>query len=295
MDRLPPFCPSCRNQALLLKLPGPWPARIPNGQAGHRSRFRLQSICRLIGMSLAMACFIRSGTARSNPISHHKVQIIAANGTLFIATAKGLYALDADTGGVKWVYPTEMPLGHSPTYHETVLFNADHPKRLYIAGFDHKIHAIDADPVLSSLPIDPTTGQRINNQLIWTFEAEQGFATNPLAVEFNNPADGKTHLYVYAGNRDSYEYALEDTGPSASLFWKYKTGGPVLFSTAISPNNQTIFFASNDSYVYALNATSGSFSLEIREAAGRRLSFVVARSSQEQSGPQGVCSCRGKS
>jgi len=144
------------------------------------------------------------------PYISSKVQIIAANGTLFIATAKGLYALDADTGDVKWVYPTEMPLGHSPTYHETVLFKTDRPKRLYIPGFDHKIHAIDADPNLSSLPIDPTTGQRINNQLIWTFEAEQGFSTNPLAVELKNPADGKTHLYVYAGNRDSYEYAIED-------------------------------------------------------------------------------------
>ena len=192
------------------------------------------------------------------PYIPHKVQIIAANNTLFVSTSKGLYALDSDTGDVKWIYPTEMPLGHSPTYHETTLFGANHPRRLYVGGLDHKIHAIDADPNLASLPTDPATGQRINNQKIWTFEAEQGFQTNPLVVELNNPADSRTHLYVYAGNRDSYEYALEDKGSSVSLFWKYKTDGPVLFSTAISKDNQTIFFASNDSYAYALKAVTPS-------------------------------------
>lgn len=190
------------------------------------------------------------------PYIPHKVQIVAADGSLFISTAQGLYALDADTGDVKWVYPTELPLGHSPTYHETTLFGAVHPKRLYVGGLDHKLYAIDADPNLSTLPIDPATGQRINNQLIWAYEAQQGFQTNPLAVELNNPADGRTHLYVYAGNRDSFHYAIEDRGSSAALFWKYKTDGPVLFSTAIANDNQTVFFASDDSHAYALKAVT---------------------------------------
>ena len=77
-------------------------------------------------------------------------------------------------------------------------------------------------------------------------------------VETINPADNKTHLYIYAGNRDSYEYAIEDKGGAASLVWKYKTGAPVLFSTAISRDNQTVFFASNDSYTYALKAITAN-------------------------------------
>jgi outer membrane protein assembly factor BamB len=44
-----------------------------------------------------------------------RVQIIAANGLLFVSTAKGLYTLDAGNGSLKWLYPTEMPLGNSPT------------------------------------------------------------------------------------------------------------------------------------------------------------------------------------
>ena len=48
------------------------------------------------------------------------VQIIAVNGTLFISTSRGLYALDASTGAVKWTYDTEMPLGNSPTIYNGV-------------------------------------------------------------------------------------------------------------------------------------------------------------------------------
>jgi len=50
------------------------------------------------------------------PYISQKVQIIAASGKLFVSTARGLYAFDAATGADLWVYPTELPLGHSPTY-----------------------------------------------------------------------------------------------------------------------------------------------------------------------------------
>ena len=86
-----------------------------------------------------------------------KVQIIAAEGLLFIATARGLYALDAETGAERWVYATELPLGHSPTVVDGVA---------YVGGLDHQLHAVDAG-----------TGERL-----WTFEAGAGFDTNPLAV-----------------------------------------------------------------------------------------------------------------
>jgi hypothetical protein len=40
-----------------------------------------------------------------------RVQIIAAGGRLYVSTAKGLYALNANTGAEEWVFPTELPLG----------------------------------------------------------------------------------------------------------------------------------------------------------------------------------------
>ncbi|MCJ7567860.1 MAG: PQQ-binding-like beta-propeller repeat protein, partial [Anaerolineales bacterium] len=152
-----------------------------------------------------------------------KVQIIAAYGTLYISTSEGLYALDAETGGVKWFYPTAFPLGHSPTIHNGVA---------YVGGFDHMIHAIDA-----------YTGQGL-----WTFEAEKGFQTNPLVI----------NGIVYAGNRDGYMYAIGANGTSRQgrLIWKYKTEGPILFSAAYS--NGVIYFASNDSFAYALDSATGA-------------------------------------
>lgn len=150
-----------------------------------------------------------------------RVQIIAADGLLYVSTAAGLYALDANTGSQVWVYPTEMPLGHSPTIHNGVA---------YVGGFDRKIHAIDAK-----------TGQGL-----WTFQAGAGFDTNPLVVGDK----------LYAGNRDGNFYAIYISGNNkGKQAWKYTTGGPIHFSAAYKDG--TVYFASDDSHAYALNAQTG--------------------------------------
>lgn len=155
-----------------------------------------------------------------------KVQIIAANGKLFVSTAKGLYALDADTGTLLWVYPTEMPLGNSPTIVNGVV---------YVGGMDHKLHAINA-----------ATGDGL-----WTFEAKAGFDTNPLVV--NNR--------VYLGSRDGTFYAIySNDSPvgKGTVAWEYETEGPVHFSAATDADHRYIYFASNDSHAYALDALTGA-------------------------------------
>jgi hypothetical protein len=156
------------------------------------------------------------------PYISQKVQIIAAYETLFIATARGLYALDAETGVQRWVYPTELPLGHSPTLHQGVA---------YVGGLDHQLYALDA----------------LSGAKLWSFEAGAGFQTNPLVVE------GK----VYVGNRDGRLYALYSEGPqTGQLAWQYQTGGAILFSAAYKEG--VVYFASQDSHAYALDAQSGA-------------------------------------
>jgi hypothetical protein len=154
-----------------------------------------------------------------------RVQIIGENGLLYVSTARGLYALDAESGDEVWVYPTELPLGHSPTVFDGVA---------YVGGFDRRLHAINA-----------YTGQGI-----WTFNAVAGFQTNPLVLNING------HTYIYAGNRDGYMYAVEDKGTRGILIWKYHTNGPILFSAAYADG--IIYFASNDAHAYALDAENGS-------------------------------------
>lgn len=146
-----------------------------------------------------------------------KVQIITAYNTLYISTSAGLYALDAATGNEKWVYPTEMPLGHSPTIYRGVA---------YVGGLDKRLYAINA----------------YTGQALWSFEAGGGFTTNPLVV------DGM----IYIGCRDGYFYAIHAEGTQAGqLAWKYLTGGPIDFSAAYKDG--VVYFASNDSYAYALD------------------------------------------
>ncbi len=151
-----------------------------------------------------------------------KIQIITAYSTLFVSSSNGLYALDSETGAEKWVYPTELPLGHSPTVVNGVV---------YVGGFDKMVHAINA-----------YTGQRL-----WTFSADAGFDTNPLVVEG----------LVLLGNRDGFFYAIHATGQlMGQLSWKYQTGGPIDYSAAYKDG--VVYFASQDSYAYALQVQTGA-------------------------------------
>ena len=157
------------------------------------------------------------------PYIPQKVQIVAAEGKIFLSTAKGLYAFNASDGTQLWVYATSMPLGHSPTYVNGTL---------YVAGFDRKIHKINA----------------ANGSGIWTYTAGGGFAVNPLVVNGT----------VYAGSRDGYMYAVKDNGSSASLLWKFNTNAPIAQSAAYAPDTNTIYFGSDNMFAYALNASTGA-------------------------------------
>jgi outer membrane protein assembly factor BamB len=160
------------------------------------------------------------------PFIPYKVQPIAANGKIYVSTSRGLYAFNATNGNLDWVYPTESPLGHSPT-----IATVNGRSTAYVGSYDHKLYALDA-----------LTGQPLSGYV--PFEAGAGFETNPLVL--NNT--------IYAGNRDGNFYALD--AATGALKWKYLTNGPVLFSAAAQ--NGIVYFASNDSYAYALNATSGT-------------------------------------
>ncbi len=160
------------------------------------------------------------------PYIPYKVQPIAANGRIYVSTARGLYAFNASDGALAWVYPTEIPLGHSPT-----IATVNGRSVAYVGGYDRIIHAVDAN---SGQPVPGYT----------PYVAGAGFETNPLIV----------NGVIYAGNRDGYFYALN--AATGGLIWRYKTDGPILYSAAYK--NGAVYFASNDAHAYALNAADGS-------------------------------------
>jgi hypothetical protein len=99
-------------------------------------------------------------------------QIIAGSGLLYISTSRGLYALNAATGQEVWRFNTELPLGNSPTVSGGIV---------YVGGFDHKIHALQAS----------------NGTHLWAFDgAQAGFSTNPLVAEGRVIAGTATAMYA---------------------------------------------------------------------------------------------------
>lgn len=161
------------------------------------------------------------------PYIPYKVQPIAANGKIYVSTARGLYAFNAANGDLAWVYPTEMPLGHSPT-----IATVNNKVVAFVGGYDRVVHAVD-----------DSTGKDLAGYT--PYVAGAGFETNPLVISNT----------IYAGNRDGYFYALN--AATGSLIKRYKTDGPILYSAAYK--NGVVYFASNDNYAYALNA--GTLSL----------------------------------
>ena len=152
------------------------------------------------------------------------VQIIASNGLLYIATARGLYALRASTGDTAWRFDTELPLGNSPTVVNNVV---------YVGGYDHRLYALNA----------------LNGQRLWSFDgAKAGYDTNPLVV------DGK----VILGNRDGTMYAIGAQGSpnQGHLLWSFKAAGAIHLSAAYKDG--VVYFAANDNYAYALDASNGA-------------------------------------
>jgi hypothetical protein len=145
-------------------------------------------------------------------------QLITANGRVYVATARGLVVLDAETGGLSCRFDTELPVA-TPTVEGS---------SVYVPGYDRTLYSLNASTCA----------------LQWAFTgAAAGFSANPLV----------TGGRVYIGSRDGRFYAVDAT--SGALAWSYATGGPIMQSAAY--DNGTLYFASMDMYGYALNASSG--------------------------------------
>ena len=136
------------------------------------------------------------------------------------------------------MFPTELPLGNSPTY---ALIGSENI--LFVGGHDHRLYAIKDNG--SSYQLKWTFEMGINSSLD-PGEIPSGYDTNPLVV--NNT--------VYMGNRNGYVYAVN--AATGSLIWKYKTNGRIDFSIAAAADNSTVYAVSNDTYAYALNASNGN-------------------------------------
>ncbi|WP_136689387.1 GLUG motif-containing protein [Halorhabdus amylolytica] len=204
----------------------------------------------------------------------HVMQSTIVNGTLYTAFHDGgqLYALDPETGAVKW---SATPGGTSgstwttPAYANGVL---------YIGSNDYKLHAIDAEngnelwnyqtqTNVRSAPavVDGVVYFGSNNRNMTAVNATTGEELwhhtlyDPVLVE-SNPAVVDGVVYFGSGNSGGgYGYGGNVTALNATtgdLVWKYSV--PIGIQSDATVVNDTVFIGDDNGNVYALNATDGT-------------------------------------
>jgi hypothetical protein len=151
-----------------------------------------------------------------------QVQAIVHGGRIFVGTEMGnLYALDAHSGALAWVYPVGAPILNSV---------AAENGKVFFGAMDGAVYGLDA-----------ASGSLVwRSQLSWRL----GFSTAPVLAEQK----------VVLGGRNGVVFALDqETG---ATLWQYDVGAPILQTAAW--NNGRAYFGAMNMRVYALNTLDGS-------------------------------------
>jgi outer membrane protein assembly factor BamB len=189
---------------------------------------------------------------------------ILVDGTAYIATWDDLYALDADSGAVRWIHNSccENLLSSNPAVANGIL---------YVGLFDTGLLALDATtgaalwhyPPLARVFSSPAVASGIvyfddaeddTGDGVFALDAMTGKPLwfSPTYSSFSSPA--VANGVVYVGTDDTNLYAL-DAATGVKL-WTYTTGSVVRSSPAVA--NGAVYFGSDDNNVYALNASTGA-------------------------------------
>jgi len=142
---------------------------------------------------------------------------------VYIAGYNGkIYAYNATSLGLRWVYPRESNL--KPFVGGIAVFG----DKLYIGGEDGKVYAFDA-----------ATGD-----LVWEFQTDDKIWGTPTL--YNDT--------LYIGSFDKKLYALD--AADGSLKWYFTAEGSVIATPLVY--NDVLYIGSFDRHMYALNAFDGS-------------------------------------
>ncbi len=143
------------------------------------------------------------------------------NGTLYVAYANRVYAIQSSDGSTLWSYPEKA--GRTLFYAAPVLANG----QLIVGDYDNILHSLD-----------PKTGTEN-----WQFsQAKNDWVASPLVI-------GDT---ILAPNSDHTLYALTFSG---QVKWTFATKGP-LWSKPVS-DGSLVFQASMDHNLYAIDLQTG--------------------------------------
>jgi len=194
---------------------------------------------------------------------------IAADGTVYVGSWDNfLYALDLETGALKWRFETgSMVLGSAAVGPDGRVYFGSDDGFLYCLAPDGSLvwgvepgtqyGPIHSSPVLSHsgdtvyfgndvgqfFALATATGSRR-----WMFDLRSAHAITGAAAIAN---DGS----IYFGSKNGYLYALRPTG---ALDWRFPAGldpgTEGIRSAPVLGSDGTVYFAAQDGYLYAVDA-----------------------------------------
>lgn len=161
-----------------------------------------------------------------------RAEVIVADGLAFIGTYGGnFYALDSNTGQIKWVFKTGGPICHTAAYNNGVVFTG---------SMDSCLYALFAG----------------SGRLKWRFEAEEGIWVAPTVCRGN----------VMFGDRAGNFFSVDES--NGRLKWKFKTGDRILTTAAVTEDEEFVIFASEDMHLYCIKIEDGSLIWKSRKLQG---------------------------
>ena len=154
--------------------------------------------------------------------------VIGPNGTVYFGANNGIfYALDSETGDIRWVFPTGFDI--FAIYSSPFV---DRQGTVYFGAKDGNVYALRAP------------GKGIMAEVVWSFNIGTTIQTSPTFTP-----DGT----LVIGADDWAYYGITPprgtTGPKVK--WRFQTQGTLITSPAVDSEG-TVYVASMDGKVYAL-------------------------------------------
>lgn len=170
------------------------------------------------------------------------------NGVVYFGSGdKNVYALDANSGALKWKFQTGNVVHSSPAIANGTL---------YIGSWDTYLYALDA-----------ATGKEN-----WRFKTgDDPDAHNHVGIQ-SSPAvvDG----VVYFGSRDSYAYAVD--AATGKQVWKFSTDGSWVNNSPVVHEGRVYFGTSVPGIMHAVDAKTGKVVFDVNAGSPVFASMALA-------------------
>jgi eukaryotic-like serine/threonine-protein kinase len=163
---------------------------------------------------------------------------VVDKGLVYFGSGDGnLYALNTQTGTLKWKFATQGVVHSSPAISDGIV---------YFGSWDTYLYAVDA----------------AGGKLKWKFQTgDDQKQPNQVGIQ-SSPA--VAHGMVYFGCRDSNLYAVDTK--TGSLKWKFPTNGSWVITSPAVSDNGVVFATSDSALFHVLDPQTGSpkFSLDAK-------------------------------